>query len=170
MSVKLRLWGSSVGAVWAGDRAIPAVCGHVVDHVLLTIATIALFPTSWTLNKETLTDGATHRLQNTKALPQQLGINHTPLTLSLRLNSSNKQAIFSTKIDYPISNSFKASSKITTTNHFEILILHYLNTDFFLFSHYYFVIFIFEALERVAQSKRPLSFSQTPFICSLFFT
>lgn len=62
MSEQLGLRGSTVGAVLAGHRPLPAVGGHVVHHVLLAVSTIALFPTSWTLNKET-TVGATHRLQ-----------------------------------------------------------------------------------------------------------
>lgn len=70
MSEQLGLRGSTVGAVLAGNWPLPAVGGHVVHHVLLAVSTIALFPTSWTLNKET-TDGATHRLQNiNKSWPQ----------------------------------------------------------------------------------------------------
>lgn len=74
MSEQLGLRGSAVGAVLAGNWPLPAVGGHVVHHVLLAVSTIALFPTSWTLNKET-TDGATHRLQNiNKSWPQNLTI------------------------------------------------------------------------------------------------
>lgn len=93
-------------------------------------------------------------------------INHTPLTLSQRRNSSNKQAIFSIKIDYPISNSFKASSTLQPQTT-EILRLRYLNKALVPFSFCnQFLSFIFKALERVAQQKAP--FSLTPLICFLF--
>lgn len=72
MSEQLGLRGSTVGAVWAGNWAFSAVSGHVMHHVLLAVSTKALFPTSWTLNKETFAHSASHCLQNSKSLPQQL--------------------------------------------------------------------------------------------------